>query len=87
MEEEILLALVCQEFDIEEDLLFCNSRHDRIQNPIAMLTYLLFTEYGKSVAEAHSFYEKHGYKKTRPTLYSYLRRGERNLKHQYRPIH
>lgn len=78
--EEILLALTCQEFDIEEDLLMCNSRHDRIQNPLGMLTYLLFTEYDKSVVEVHRFYTTHGYEKTRATLYCYLRRGERNIK-------
>lgn len=80
MEEEILLALVCQEFDIEEDFLFSGTRCDRVQNPIGMLIYLLSTEYGKSILEIHHFFKKHGYTKTRPTLYTNLRRGERNLK-------
>ena len=81
--EEILLALVCQEFDIEEGLLLSRARHDYIQNAISMYSYIAVTRYQKTVVEAHAFLKSKGYSKNRETLYGQLRRAEHNIKHIY----
>jgi hypothetical protein len=78
--KEILLALVCQEFDIEEGLMLSRSRHDIIQNSLSMCTYILVTHYKKSIIEVHDFYKTKGFTKQREVLYNQIKRAHKNIR-------
>lgn len=78
--EEILLSLICSEFEMEESFLFSNSQHSDLLDAISMMTYLFITEYGYTVGGVHKFYVSKGYNKTRPTLYGHRRRAHDNIR-------
>jgi hypothetical protein len=78
--EEILLALVCQEFELEEDFILSKCRNHHLQNAISMCTYILVSHYGKTIIEVHNFYVSKGYKKTRATLYRNMKRAHHNIR-------
>lgn len=77
--EEILLRLICQEFDIEESYLFGTTREDTVIDPLSMMTFILHAKYDWKVASIHLFYKNKGYKKTRSALYNLLKRASNSI--------
>ena len=77
--EEILLNLICQEYEIDQERLFSKSRNDDIIKPIAMMTYILHVNKGWEVASIHLFYTRKGYTKTRATLYHLIKKASHEI--------
>lgn len=77
--EEILLKLICEEYDINEECLFSVLRKGKVQEALGMMTYILVIRYGWKVVKAHNFYVSKGYKKTRSCLYNQLKVGTNSV--------
>lgn len=77
--EEILLNLICQEYEIDQERLFSNSRKEDIINSISMMTYILHVNKGWEVSSIHTFYTRKGYPKTRATLYHLLKKASHQI--------
>lgn len=77
--EEILLKLICEEYDISEEYLFSILRRGKVTEALGMMTYILVIRYGWEVTRVYNFYVTKGYNKTRPCLYNHLKRGTRNI--------
>jgi len=71
--EEIVLALICQEYDIEESFLLSNRKFDVILNALATMTFMLVTDYDKTVIQVHDFYVKKGMNRSRSALYHHIK--------------
>lgn len=87
--EKILVALVCQEYEIEEFFLFSSSRCDEVLKPLGTLTYLLVTKYHKTVKEVWEFYKTMGYPKGQHTLYGHIIKTRKRIRRnsQLREMH
>ncbi len=79
--EEILLNLICQEYDIPQDRLFSISSEDSVVEPLAMMTYILNVRYNWKVASIHLFYKSKSYPKKRANLYNLLKRASDNIQY------
>lgn len=77
--EEILLKLICEEYDINEEYLFSILRRGKVQEALGMMTYILVVRYGWKVSKVYEFYVSKGFNKTRPCLYNHLKRGSYNI--------
>tara|TARA_R110000851_G_scaffold27764_4_gene77860 strand:+ start:3017 stop:3520 length:504 start_codon:yes stop_codon:yes gene_type:complete len=78
--KEILLSLICQEYDVEESYIMSTSRDDIIQEPLAMMSYILAIDYGITVVHIHEFYKSKGFPKQRQTVYGQIRRAQKNFR-------
>jgi hypothetical protein len=79
--EEILLNLICQEYEIEQEKLFSISRKEEIMIPLSMMTYVLHVRFNWNVASIHLFYKKKGYPKKRDNLYNLLKRSSNGIQY------
>lgn len=77
--EEILLNLICQEYEISQEKLFSKSREEDIIYPLSMMAYILHVRFNWDVASVHSFFKKKGYLKTRANLYNLLKKSSHNI--------
>lgn len=73
--EEILLKLICQEYEVTQEYLFSDARRGKIQEPLNMMTYILSVRYGWETAKIHKFYVSKGSKKGKASLYHHLKKG------------
>ena len=85
--EEILLKLICEEYEMEEEYLFSVLRKGNVQEAMATMTYILVVKYDWKVSKVHKFYVTKGYNKTRSALYNQIKNGKKNLiKYEYSRI-
>ena len=77
--EEILLTLICEEFDVDESFIFSETRDDDKQDMLAMFVYIANVVHGKPIKGVYKFMVEKGYPKTRACLYNYLKRGRRRV--------
>ena len=77
--EEILLNLICQEYEITQERMFARARGDEQVIPLSMMTYILHVRFNWEVASIHLFYKKKGYPKGRANLYNLLKKSSHNI--------
>ncbi len=75
--EELLLTLVCQEFDVTEGEIFDETRESDKQDILAMFVHIGHNNHGKTVKGLYKFMQSRGYPKSRACLYNYLKRAKR----------
>ncbi len=77
--EEILISLVCEEFDVDEKFILSETRDDDKQDMLAMFVYIANVVHGKPIKGIYKFMVERGYKKTRACLYTYLKRARKRV--------
>lgn len=77
--EEILISLICEEFNIEEAFMLSETRDDDKQDMLAMFVYIANVVHGKPIKGIYKFMADRGYKKTRACLYTYLKRARKRV--------
>ena len=71
--EDLVLALICQELEIEEDFLLSDRKFKKISYALSLMTYILVTNCKMTVAEVIVYYNKKGLNRTRTSLYHHLK--------------
>ena len=72
---DLLMKLVCYEYNITEELLMSRTRVKEVTEALAMMSYILHVDRDMKVSEIHKEYVSKGFKKGRATIYNQVRRG------------
>lgn len=72
---DLLVKLICYEYDITKDLLMSRTRVGKVTKALAMMSYILHVDKDIKVSDIYKEYVKRGYKKGRPTIYNQISSG------------
>jgi len=72
---DLLVKLICYEYDITKDLLMSRTQAGKITKALAMMSYILHVDKDIKVSDIYKEYVKRGYKKGRATIYNQIKSG------------
>lgn len=72
---DLLVKLICYEYDITKDLLMSRTQAGKITKALAMMSYILHVDKDIKVSDIYKEYVKRGYKKGRATIYNQIKTG------------
>lgn len=72
---DLLIKLVCYEYEVEENMLFSSTRVGYIVEPLSLIAYILHTENDMNAADIQREFSKRGSKKKRAGVYYQIRKG------------
>jgi hypothetical protein len=72
---DLLVKLICYEYDITKDLLMSRTRVGKVTKALAMMSYILHVDKDIKVSDIYKEYAKRGYKKGRATIYNQIKSG------------
>lgn len=74
---DLLVKLICYEFDTTEKMLMSKSKSNFVTEPLSMMSYILHADKNMEVSDIYKAYLKRGYKKKRATIYNQVKVGFR----------